>query len=189
MSAGRGCWGPCWFRGDRDSTASLINLLYCSGNLAETLSGPYFVIDTILWHTKLVIHCLLSEHASIHSCRKPLRPLYKHQESMVISILQKNTALSQADFWSSISHQELRPSLQTQLQCHPWYRQASFLTPRKFLHSQNYGMSGKMSTQFRCWHSFHENHIHAMPWVTICQENNMAESHPINSCPANTIPC
>lgn len=188
VSAGTGCWGPCWFRGAGDSTASLKKQFYCSGNLAETLSDPCFVVYTALWHREPVIHCLLSEHASMVTCRNALRALCKHQESMAISAVQTSTALSQTGL-GSLSYTKSSICLcRHSCSAYPGHRQASFLTRRKFLHRQDCSMSRKRQEHFCCWHSFHENPFLMMPWVTVCQQNSMADGHPTNSSLAKTIP-
>lgn len=167
VSAGTGCWGPCWFRGAGDSTASLKKQFYCSGNLAETLSDPCFVVYTALWHREPVIHCLLSEHASMVTCRNALRALCKHQESMAISAVQTSTALSQTGL-GSLSYTKSSICLcRHSCSAYPGHRQASFLTQRKFLHRQDCSMSRKRQEHFCCWHSFHENPFLMMPWVTV----------------------
>lgn len=146
VSWNRFLW-PCLFRGDRQSAASLIKLFYCSGNLAETLSGPSFIIDTVLWHTKLMIHCLLSEHASILSCRKPLHALYKHQEPMPVSVLQRHSSEPGRLLLLYLTPRECLTSYiclcRHSCSAYPWHRQVSSLTLRKFLHRQNCGTSRK----------------------------------------------
>lgn len=143
VSAETGCWGPHWFRGDRHSTASPINLFYCSGNVAETFSDPCFVIETVLCTQKIVIHCLFSGHGSILSCKKPLHPLYSHQDSMAISVIQRNTALIQAGFRSFVLHLELHLSVQTKLRCLPLTQASLLPNTGKVLHRQSCDMSKK----------------------------------------------